>query len=252
MIMDAVFYYSNSGESRRIAEFMAKECGFPIFDITDSNFIVPPCRLAISVFPVYCQAMPPAVKKFLKNLSADRHILMATYGKMSFGNVLYDAQKCLDTPVVAAAYLPTAHTYRTTDTPFSNFDALLPILQIAKSKHAPPIVIPKYPKNPLASVLPAWRSRMGLYLLKKSSCTKCNLCAAVCPLHAIEYGKPNRRCIRCLRCVKACPQKALYTCQSLFLRLYLKREKEAPLYIFPQSERLAPSFRGKALTNIGK
>lgn len=59
-----------------------------------------------------------------------------------------------------------------------------------------------------------YRNYAGLPLKPKAakSCTKCGLCASMCPLGAIPKSKPNltenERCISCMRCVAICPNKA--------------------------------------------
>ncbi|MEG1774440.1 MAG: 4Fe-4S binding protein, partial [Oscillospiraceae bacterium] len=59
-----------------------------------------------------------------------------------------------------------------------------------------------------------YRDYAGLPLRPKASaaCTKCGLCAALCPVHAIPPDQPSAtqkdRCITCMRCVAVCPQHA--------------------------------------------
>ena len=67
--MNAVLYYSNTGESKRIAEYLADKTGFDIFDITKTT----QCEFAsaVIVFPVYCQNVPAAVNDFLQKLRAE-------------------------------------------------------------------------------------------------------------------------------------------------------------------------------------
>lgn len=51
----------------------------------------------------------------------------------------------------------------------------------------------------------------GLVPKAGQSCTKCGLCAANCPVQAIDpanFTADAKKCISCMRCVKQCPEKA--------------------------------------------
>ena len=51
----------------------------------------------------------------------------------------------------------------------------------------------------------------GLVPKVGKSCTKCGLCAANCPVQAIDpasFTADAKKCISCMRCVKQCPEKA--------------------------------------------
>ena len=51
----------------------------------------------------------------------------------------------------------------------------------------------------------------GLVPKAGQSCTKCGLCAASCPVQAIDstdFTADSRKCIACMRCVKQCPENA--------------------------------------------
>ena len=51
----------------------------------------------------------------------------------------------------------------------------------------------------------------GLVPKAGKSCTKCGLCAASCPVQAIDpasFTADAKKCISCMRCVKQCPEKA--------------------------------------------
>jgi ferredoxin len=179
---------------------------------------------------VYCQNIPKPVKRFLKGLEAKYIALVATYGKISYGNVLYEAQKLLHGQVIAGAYIPMGHTFLDGD---CRFDAtqLLPIVQRIKAPRQ--VAIPKTAKNPLANIFPGLRSRIGVTIKKGDNCLSCGLCERICPVGAIRNGRIHSQCIRCLHCVTSCPQKALQYKNSRVLDAYLNSycKEEYVLYL---------------------
>ena len=226
--MNAVVFYSNTGESEHIAAYLASKLNFPLFNIEAAalqNY-----QNLVLVFPVHCQNIPDIVNAFLKKVTAENLTAIATYGKMCCGNVLYEIQKKHNPNIVAAAYIPTKHSYIKTDDSFCDYEKLLEIIE--KIKDPSPIELPKLYKNPLADLFPKWRSRAGVRIRKNSSCDNCNLCAQHCSRHAICNGNIHSDCIRCLRCVDICPHHALIVKIRLPLKLYLKKEKENKLIIY--------------------
>jgi len=46
-----------------------------------------------------------------------------------------------------------------------------------------------------------------------SKCTKCGLCAKLCPVNNIEmkeFPEFKDKCVMCMRCKAFCPQQAIY------------------------------------------
>lgn len=225
--MNAVLYYSATGQSERIARYIARSITFEAADILlhkNKEF-----DNAVIVFPVHCQNVPKLVKEFLAEITVKNLTVIATYGRMCHGNVLYEIQKRYRHNIVAAAYVPTRHSYLS-DTEFERFDELQPILD--KICDPAPIVVPKSFKNPLSDIFKAWRSRVGVKLYCDANCDGCGVCDITCPLGAITKGKPNNKCIRCLSCVAHCPKNALHSVNRLPMHLYLKKKKTDKLEVY--------------------
>lgn len=225
--MNAVLFYSNTGESRRVAEMLAQKTEYPIFDtmrLTEFEF-----DNAVLVFPVYCQSIPNAVKSVLKRITVTNLVVIATYGRMCHGNVLQEVQKRYRHNIVAAAYVPTKHSYLT-ERSFEAADKLDCIIN--KLARPSPVKIPRSYKNVFSGVFNGLRSRMGVKLYKTGRCNGCGLCNTVCDNAAINNGKPNRKCIRCLKCVQNCPQNALEFSLRLSMRLYLKKNNKDELMVY--------------------
>lgn len=52
---------------------------------------------------------------------------------------------------------------------------------------------------------------VGLVPKPDRSCTKCGMCAEICPVQAIdsiEFDADSKMCISCMRCLKLCPKNA--------------------------------------------
>ena len=230
--MTAVFCFSGSGHSLAVAEFATETLGCPVHLIDPLAAVsAETIDTAVIVFPVYCQNIPGPAKDFLKDLKAKNLVLLATYGKISWGNVLWEAKKLVSGRVIAGACIPMGHTFLNGTCEFDK-EAFRPIFhRIREPKEAE---IPRRGKNLLANFLPAWRSRIAVKIRRSDACTHCNLCGRNCPMQAIENGIPNSKCIRCLRCVANCPQKALSFENSTLLEKYLsqkRRAKEIEIYL---------------------
>lgn len=226
--MNAVVFYSNTGQSKAIASYFSDNLGYPLEDIETS--CTDHYQNLVLVFPVHCQNIPEIVKVFLKKVKVTYLTVVATYGKMCCGNVLYEIQKRYHKNIVAGAYIPTKHSYMKDDDNFYEFDKLNTIVE--KIKEPSYIQLPKLYKNPLADIFPKLRSRFGLKIQKSASCNGCNLCAVHCSFGAIKMGTTNNRCIRCLKCVDICPRQALKVEIGLPLKLYLHKKKANKIIIY--------------------
>ena len=226
--MNAVVFYSNTGQSKAIATYFANQLGYPLADmeIKCAEYY----QNLVLVFPVHCQNIPDIVKSILKNISVENLTVVATYGKMCCGNVLYEIQKNYQKNIVAGAYIPTKHSYIDNDDAFCDLDELKPIVE--KVKEPSYIQLPRLYKNPLADIFPKLRSRLGLAIQKSENCNGCNLCAERCSFGAIQSGITNRKCIRCLKCVESCPRQALKIKLGMPLKLYLRKKKSNKIIIY--------------------
>ena len=226
--MNAVVFYSNTGQSKAIATHLANQLGYPLADMETKCTVH--YKDLVLVFPVHCQNIPDVVKDFLENVSVENLTVVATYGKMCCGNVLYEIQKNYQKNIVAGAYIPTKHSYIDNDDVFCDLYKLKPLVE--KVKEPSYIKLPKLYKNPFADIFPKLRSRLGVAIQKGENCSKCSLCAESCSFGAIKSGITNRKCITCLKCVGSCPNKALKIKVGLPLKLYLRKKKANKLIIY--------------------
>ncbi|MDE6965917.1 MAG: hypothetical protein K2O94_02950, partial [Clostridiales bacterium] len=174
--MNVVLYYSATGQSERIARYIAQKTAFEAADILSLKHRQ--FNNAVVVFPVHCQSIPDPIKQCLKKIVVGNLTVIAVYGRMCHGNVLHEIQKKYAHNIVAAAYVPAKHAYLP-DKDFDRLDELQPILD--KIFSPAPITIPKSYKNPLSNVFKKLRSRMGVKLYRDARCDGCGICDSVCP-----------------------------------------------------------------------
>lgn len=229
--MITIYCFSATGRSRKVAEYFAQRLNLNVCDVDSQCFDTAKyLNTAVIVFPVYCQNIPTPVKMLLPKIKADNFVFIATYGKKSFGNVIYEAAKIINGRVIAAAYVPIGHTYLNENDDV-DFSLLEPIFErIANPKE---VKIPKTSKNLFADFLPEFRSRVGVRIKTSDKCIGCNLCGEKCVMNAIYKGKINKSCIRCLRCVNICPNNALEVKYNIFIKIYLKiiNYKKTKIYL---------------------
>ena len=238
---NAVCYYSETGETKRIAEYFAKETGYTLTDITENGIAKTKAKETetfyydnlVLCFPVHCQNIPGLVRDFLSVSKIKNLTVIATYGKMNHGNVLYEVRKKYRKNIkiiVAAAYVPTKHSYINGDKPFNDFGVLKPVAQ--KIKNPSEVFLTKLKKNPLANLFPKRRSRIGIKIYKNDDCNSCGLCESSCNYAAIKNGVTNNKCIRCLKCVKICPESAIGFKPDFFMKKYLEKKKLTDTIIY--------------------
>ena len=218
--MNAVIYWSNTGESLKIAKYISEKTGYELYELMslkekkfDDIFLV---------FPIHYQSIPKTIVRPLKGLKFHKAVLVLTYGKMKHGDVLNEAQNILHGSVVGGAYIPCKHTYLLNDISFNDYDKLDKVVEMIKRDTE--AIFPRLKRNVFAKVLPNTRHRVSVKIIKTNKCTNCGKCNDTC-IH-INNGVINKKCIRCLKCVQSCPSNALIFKTSVLLKNYLKKAKK--------------------------
>lgn len=234
--MNSVFYFSGSGNSKKVADYMAKNLNCNGVDLTSFNsrnsYVKEDLEVAIITMPIYGQSLADPIKEMLQMINASYYVLLFTYGKMGVGNVLQDALEYLENPVIAAAIIPGNHSYKDIGD-FTEFEKLDVIINKIKNKDFTKIDLPRHPKSVFAAVFPKARMQMNVKIkVDKNLCDECGVCNEVCPVKGIDLGITNDNCIRCLKCVHSCPTKALYTKNNPLLDVYLSKIRDTQLYLY--------------------
>lgn len=234
--MKQVVCFSASGNSLKIAQYLAQHLQWPLVDITAyqgrpevSETVL---DVVVIVFPIYGQTLNPVCWQYLKSIQARYFCLLFTYGKMNPGNVLKTASKHLHGSLMAAALIPTNHTYLEVGE-FQDYPQLQPLLAKLNRHDFNPITVPALGQNPLRWVFPKLRSHYNVAMkvdLKK--CLQCGICQSLCPMDAIQPPNINSSCLRCLRCYHHCPTQAITIRYRLGLRLYLKKKQHDQFYLY--------------------
>lgn len=224
--MNAVVYYSNTGQSLAIAKYVASRLSYPLIEILSAEAYY---ENLVLVFPVHNQGLPVFIKDFLKRCTIKNLTAIAAYGKMCCGNGLYEIQKKYHKNIVAGAYIPTKHSY-IEEASFEEFQQLDSLIE--KIKNPMPIKLPRLYKNIFANFMPRIRGRIGVRIKTNSLCDSCGVCTKNCFQHAIKDGVITSNCIRCLKCVYACPKKALSFEIKPLLRLYLKKKRQNQVILY--------------------
>ena len=235
--MNGIIYYSNTNQSKCVAEYFERQLKWQLYDLNKleqaekaSNIVF---EKVVLIFPVYCQNIPDIISEFLRKLTAQYLTVVATYGKMCYGRVLYEIQQNYKNgKIIAGAYVPMKHSYLQEKTN-NDFGALSPLVKKTQENNPDPIELKKTYKNVFADFAKNTRSRMTVKItFDKEKCIYCNKCERECLFNGIKNHKTNKNCIRCLKCVTNCPSKALGFKNSLALRIYLKKKPNDTYKVF--------------------
>ncbi len=227
--MNAVIYISYTFNSESIAKFCSEYLNFRLIRADkidlEANF-----NNVVLVFPIHSEDAPKIIKNILKNIKCKKMIVIASYGRINQGNIIYRIRYKYRMPLVGGCYFPTKHSYLKFDDCIYNYTLLIPLLNKFDSVEL--IDVPKEKSTFGYNFFPILRAKYNIKIFKNKICKECNLCGQNCFNKAIKNGKINKNCIRCLRCVKICPNQSLDFKMKPILKLYLKKEKKAEPTIY--------------------
>lgn len=228
-------YFSPTGTTRRVVCAMAEATGEAYAEFA---FTLPEARRQCPVFspddlvifgvPVYAGRVPNVLLPYLTSMQGNgaRAAAVVVYGNRDFDDALVELQGILRERgfvVIAAAAFIGEHAFSKTlaagrpdecDLAKARAFGVCVAEKRAAGDDGP--VVPKGEMPPRAYYKP--RDRNGAFIdirrvtpVTGAGCTRCGLCAALCPMGSISADDPSCMtgiCIKCGACIKGCPSGA--------------------------------------------
>lgn len=202
---------------------------------------------AVISVPSYGGRVPAVAVERLTQLNGQgaRAVLVCVYGNRAYEDTLVeleDAAKQAGFRVIAAVAAVAEHSI------VRQFAAGRPDAQDAKqlSDFAQQIRAKLSVGDASEPVIPGnrpYKKAGGTGMVPKPTkeCTKCGVCAAECPVQAIDKENPKKvdenTCISCMRCISVCPHSArkvnpvMLSAVSLMLRRVCSERKDCELFL---------------------
>ena len=251
-LYDIVF--SPTGGTKKVADDLigALEGDVTTVDLTDSKQNFQTVQLnredvAIISVPSYGGRVPAVAVERLGMVHGNgaRAILVCVYGNRAYEDTLVeleDAAKQAGFQVIAAVVAIAEHSIA------RQFAAGRPDEQDAArlSDFAKQIQHKLSMADTSEPAIPGnrpYKKAGGAGMVPKATkeCTNCGVCAAECPVQAIDKNDPKKvdekACISCMRCISVCPQDArkvnpvMLSAASLMLKKVCSERRECELFL---------------------
>lgn len=246
--------FSPTGGTEKVAAILTDALGgeFTPVDLTDSKRDFSAVTLtnqdvAVISVPSYGGRVPAVAVERLTRLQGQgaRAILVCVYGNRACEDTLVeleDAAKQAGFRVIAAVAAVAEHSI------VRQFAAGRPDRQDVRqlTAFAKQIQDKLAAGDPTEPALPGNRpykkaGAVGMVPKPTKTCTKCGVCAAACPVQAIDKKDPKKvekqACISCMRCISVCPHDArkvnplLLSVARLALRKVCTKRKDNEIFL---------------------
>ena len=245
-------YFSPTGNTKKVITTMAKKAAEVLsVPMETFDFTLPENREGVTSFesedlvffstPVYAGRIPNKMLPYVQSAFEGNDafaVPVSVFGNRNFDNGLIELRNELELHgfhTIAAAGIPTEHVFSNKlATGRPDADDLAKIAEFGEKvakKVADMTEIPAKIEVRGDDPVTAYYTPLGtdgkpaVFLKAKpktdpEKCTKCGICATVCPMGSIPKDAPDTCtgiCIKCHACIKACPAGAKYFDDEAFL-----------------------------------
>lgn len=245
-------YFSPTGNTKKVITTMAKKAAEVLsVPMETFDFTLPENREGVMSFesedlvffstPVYAGRIPNKMLPYVQSAFEGNGafaVPVSVFGNRNFDNGLIELRNELELHgfhTIAAAGIPTEHVFSNKlATGRPDADDLAKIAEFGEKvakKVADMTEIPAKIEVRGDDPVTAYYTPLGtdgkpaVFLKAKpktdpEKCTKCGICATVCPMGSIPKDAPDTCtgiCIKCHACIKACPAGAKYFDDEAFL-----------------------------------
>ena len=244
-------YFSGTGTTKKMVTYIASElakkldCEYEPFDFTLPGTRKEPKAyskddIVVLGTPVIAGRVPNLLLKYLDTVEGNGAygIPVVLFGNRNFDNGLIELRNELEAHgfhTVAGAGIPTEHVFSSKlATGRPDADDLVKIAEFGEKVAEKVSGLTEIPEKIAVrgdDPVGAYYTPLGtdgkpaVFLKAKpktdpEKCTKCGICATVCPMGSIPKDAPDTCtgiCIKCHACIKACPAGAKYFDDEAFL-----------------------------------
>lgn len=201
-------------------------------------------ELLIIGAPTFSGRIPNVAKERINKLRGHNTpcIVAVTYGNRDYDNALLELKDMMENlgfKVVGATAIITQHSIVksiATDRPNTGdldsikvfVEMVMDKLERVNSVIAEDLYVPGNPEY----INKENHNQPLKYHLNRKRCDECGVCIKMCPVQAIEPGRPikidSSKCFGCMRCIKVCPKRAREYNRTKYsvLKLYLRNNCE--------------------------
>lgn len=246
--------FSPTRGTEKVSGFLMKELSkeYTTVDLTDTdtdfnNISLSQDDIALIAVPSFGGRVPVPAGKRLSQIKANgaKAILVCVYGNRAYEDTLAELQDIASeagfstiAAIAAIAEHSIAHKYATGRPDATDYQSLKAFADKIKAKtdgndRSTPYIPGNRPYRKAGEA--------GIIPKPTKKCTKCGLCAKLCPVGAIDKNNPakvdKKSCISCMRCVSVCPTKArkingiVQTIVNMMLKKPCSMRKECELFI---------------------
>ena len=246
--------FSPTGGTKKVADKLATELSDEIIHIDLTNrdedfgkYSLTNDDTVIIAVPSYSGRVPATAAERISKIGGNgaKAIIVCVYGNRAYEDTLVELQDIVQqagftviSAIAGIAEHSIAHKYATNRPDNDDYAHLRNFAkQIGDKLSRNDFSTPKTPGNrPYRKA-----DNAGVVPRARRSCNKCGICAAQCPVGAIDMNNPKKvdkkLCISCMRCVTKCPHQArkingvLLAIVNMMLKKVCSIRKECELYI---------------------